>query len=451
MVKRSWYWGPQPNTGQILEDYAEGPGGQHLVQYFDKSRMEINNPNADPNNPFYVTNGLLTRELISGQMQTGNVKFAFRYPARIPLSGGVPGPGSITYSSLGYVIEQEAPDSVGKPVVQRIERDGYPESVTAQIDGPPNPEQYGVKYAYYESATRHNIPEVFFEFLNASGPVVEGGKQRTAQLSVPYFYVTGYPISEAFWVNMYIDGYPMEVMLQVYERRLLTYAPDAPEGYKVQMGNVGQHYYDWRYNGAGKPDALLNRCGIVPERGFGKLYKENEVVRTRLDCIDVSEKGTTVKRQTFQRGQMIAVTVQDLYTKAYVEDIYVLYTDGRVWTFNWVEPYAIPAAPSDAPDGLQAPSGTLLKVWQEYNLLNTLGWATGPADVQENDPANPGRGSVVAYFDGGLMVYPNLAARQIYVLYASSGTLALRARVRQAPSYYHADHWLVFADTFTDK
>src|SRR5436190_2752398 len=58
-VKRSWLWGPQPNSGPLQEDYAEGAGGKRLVQYFDKSRMEINNPNGNKNDPFYVTNGLL--------------------------------------------------------------------------------------------------------------------------------------------------------------------------------------------------------------------------------------------------------------------------------------------------------------------------------------------------------------------------------------------------------
>ncbi|MEO5950937.1 MAG: hypothetical protein ABIQ44_00535, partial [Chloroflexia bacterium] len=61
-VKRSYYWGPTPGF-TAYEDYAEGPSGKHLVQYFDKSRMEINNPNGDKSNPFYVTNGLLTVEL----------------------------------------------------------------------------------------------------------------------------------------------------------------------------------------------------------------------------------------------------------------------------------------------------------------------------------------------------------------------------------------------------
>src|SRR5437870_6858322 len=69
-VKRTWFWGPTPNTTGLSEDYRQGAGGKRTVQYFDKSRMEINNPSADPNSPWYVTNGLLTVELISGRMQT---------------------------------------------------------------------------------------------------------------------------------------------------------------------------------------------------------------------------------------------------------------------------------------------------------------------------------------------------------------------------------------------
>ena len=44
-----------------------GPGGSRLVQYFDKSRMEINNPGGDPTEPWYVTNGLLVVEMIAGR------------------------------------------------------------------------------------------------------------------------------------------------------------------------------------------------------------------------------------------------------------------------------------------------------------------------------------------------------------------------------------------------
>src|SRR5690349_18645916 len=73
-VARTWFWGPQPGEPR-LEPWKEAPNGQRLVQYFDKSRMELNDPAADPNSAFYVTNGLLTVELVSGQLQTGTAQF----------------------------------------------------------------------------------------------------------------------------------------------------------------------------------------------------------------------------------------------------------------------------------------------------------------------------------------------------------------------------------------
>src|ERR1044072_2527200 len=38
-VRRTWFWGPGTNTPGLTEPYEQGPGGRHLVQYFDKSRM----------------------------------------------------------------------------------------------------------------------------------------------------------------------------------------------------------------------------------------------------------------------------------------------------------------------------------------------------------------------------------------------------------------------------
>src|SRR2546421_6704537 len=48
MAARSWTWGPDAFF-TTYEPYAQGPGAQHLVTYFDKSRMEINDPSADRN------------------------------------------------------------------------------------------------------------------------------------------------------------------------------------------------------------------------------------------------------------------------------------------------------------------------------------------------------------------------------------------------------------------
>src|SRR5947209_19925605 len=42
-VSRSWVWGPTPGRS-LQEPFKEGANGTHLVQYFDKARMEINHP-----------------------------------------------------------------------------------------------------------------------------------------------------------------------------------------------------------------------------------------------------------------------------------------------------------------------------------------------------------------------------------------------------------------------
>src|SRR5207237_4163861 len=103
---------------QHFRDYAEGPNGKHLVQYFDKSRMEINNPNGDKSNPFYVTNGLLTEELIYGRIQTGNNKYEFRYPAEINLAsdGDDTGAGTPTYASFRSVVYGQNQSRVGETI-----------------------------------------------------------------------------------------------------------------------------------------------------------------------------------------------------------------------------------------------------------------------------------------------------------------------------------------------
>src|SRR5215204_976728 len=68
---RSWTWGPAAIETR-REPYKETPGGARQVQYYDKARMEVNNPNGDPNNPFFVTNGRRVVELRSGRIQSGD-------------------------------------------------------------------------------------------------------------------------------------------------------------------------------------------------------------------------------------------------------------------------------------------------------------------------------------------------------------------------------------------
>ena len=46
---------------------------------------------------------------------------------------------------------------------------------------------------------------------------------------------------------MVVGGVEHDVLIQCFERRCLTYTPDNVTEWQVEMGNVGQHYYRWRY------------------------------------------------------------------------------------------------------------------------------------------------------------------------------------------------------------
>jgi hypothetical protein len=253
-AQRGWIWGPVP--GQTLSEPFNGlPGNAHQVQYFDKGRMEINNPNGNKSDPFYVTNGLLAVELISGQEQTGLNSYVNLGPAPINLASDSDDPSAPTYQSFNGVAnipgapnERKAQSAVGQPVKTAIDRLGRTQA------WPSDHSDYGVRIAYFEPTTGHNIPDVFWDYLNGEGTIIQDGKPARGALFSPWFAVTGYPISEPYWAYVKVAGQYTDVMVQAYERRVLTFVPHFQVGFKVQMGNIGQHYFDWRYkNTSGTP------------------------------------------------------------------------------------------------------------------------------------------------------------------------------------------------------
>jgi phosphate/phosphite/phosphonate ABC transporter binding protein len=259
-VTRSWYWGPTPGESKS-ESYAEGEGGTRKVQYFDKSRMEINDPKADKSSPFYVTNGLLTVELISGKMQTGNSRYETRYPANIPLASDNNDTEAPTYASFSLIAnsplgDHPFADLTGGNVTQVVNKAGIVSRSTAF-------DKYGVKFGFYNAETKHNIADTFWTFLNQSGPTLDAsGKTVNAKLSDPWYYTTGFAISEPLWSSVKIAGKQEDVLIQLFERRVLTFVPSYAPEWRVQMGNIGAHYYDWRYKEAGQ--RVIPDADIVP-------------------------------------------------------------------------------------------------------------------------------------------------------------------------------------------
>ncbi|HMM42563.1 MAG TPA: CHRD domain-containing protein [Thermomicrobiales bacterium] len=244
---RTWMWGPAANTSAMQEDYAESPGGKRTVQYYDKARMEINNPSGDKSSLWYVTNGLLVREMTSGQVQVGDAAFEPHAPAdNINVAGDPDDPNGPTYGSFAKVLDAEplgvgsGDDFVG--ISWSIDRAG---NVTHDKRWWSD---YGVTTAYHEVMTNHTIARPFWDFMNSTGAVYEDGQYIEDYLFVNPFYATGYPISEAYWANVKVANAQKDVLIQCFERRCLTYTPSNLDGWKVEAGNVGQHYFRWRYD-----------------------------------------------------------------------------------------------------------------------------------------------------------------------------------------------------------
>src|SRR5699024_5916538 len=125
-----WLWGPSANY-LGLETYKSGTQGSRQVLYYDKSRMEVNNPGGNKNDPYYVTNGLLTTEMIAGEMQLGdNETVKASVPCTIPVVGDPRKDNPLTpgYSTLAAVSslhgENQSANHVGQPVNQSIDVNG---------------------------------------------------------------------------------------------------------------------------------------------------------------------------------------------------------------------------------------------------------------------------------------------------------------------------------------
>lgn len=246
-AQRSWLWGPEPRTPGLSERYLDAPGQERTVQYFDKGRMEVNDPEADPSDPWFVTSGLLTRELISGEIQIGDDDYLDTGEgAAIHVAGDhlTPFP---QYRHLAGIIDQGHPDRTGDRAGQVLTPDGL------TLDGTPpdDPNAEFVEHIVYPGPdgadVGYNVPRAFWRYLNAPGIVYdEAGDPAAADPLFSWIYVMGYPISDPFWVEVPVSGENQWVLVQPFERRVLTYTPSNPDEWQVEMGNIGQHYRDWR-------------------------------------------------------------------------------------------------------------------------------------------------------------------------------------------------------------
>ena len=287
-VDRTWMWGPQESAIRKAEPYAGAPGGQRAVIYFDKSRMEDNAYRGT--DPWDVTNGLLVVELISGEMQTGDDNVVPREPADVNVAGDPDQTNPITYAMLAELLD-DATTATGSAITARATASGSSISITDD----PSLASRGVTAAEYVPDTDHTVASPFWAFMTSSGVVYEDGSFTSENLFESAFYATGYPITEAFWTTVTVNGTDKDILLQCFERRCLTYTPDNPDGWKVEAGNVGMHYYAWRYGDdsgptpsptpAPDPDALyqsnLTDWPVIADNTGNSAYPTYEDYRIR--------------------------------------------------------------------------------------------------------------------------------------------------------------------------
>src|SRR5436190_2858244 len=248
-VQRTWIWGNR--IAATTEPMAESPGGSREVTYFDKARMEINDPKADPASPWYVTNGLLVYEMMSARIQIGANQFKPAEPARIIVAGEPsimmnPVNFTPTYESLARVAtlspgQNQSPPKTGQVVREKLSADAQVGKLSSDVPNGNLP-----KLQYYEKTTGHNVPDVFWQFMNQHGLVYEDG-QYHEELLFDWLSTMGYPLTEPYWIDTFVANKKVTVMMQAFQRRILTYNPANAPAWRVEMGNVGAQYYQWRY------------------------------------------------------------------------------------------------------------------------------------------------------------------------------------------------------------
>ncbi|MDQ6694661.1 MAG: hypothetical protein M3014_09615 [Chloroflexota bacterium] len=252
---RAWIWGPQAIAAKE-EPYAEGAAGQHMVEYFDKGRMEIAGPTRQGEPLAGVSSGLLVVEMISGRVRTGRDRSVQKVPSTAPLAGDDLAPSqALTYASLARVAsltgDNPATDRTGQMVLESLD------AVGRVTPAPSAPRE--VKYAHFEPTLKHNMPGIFWDYLHSKGLIYSGGIYSndtllTGACGGNWIDTVGLPITEPYWITISRNGTKRHVLMQAYQRRILIYWQEKPAGYEVEAANTGRDYFNWRYGPVANPE-----------------------------------------------------------------------------------------------------------------------------------------------------------------------------------------------------
>jgi hypothetical protein len=193
------------------------------------------------------------------------------------------------------------------------------DGTTASLNDPPkDPNNQPIKFAHYITdndnpqarTLAHNIPGVLHKYLTTTVNAVVDKITPPPANPDPRRWISlmGYPISEAYWAKVKVGDYEKTVLVQAFQRRVLTYTASNEAEYQVEMGNVGLHYLNWRYpDGQGETPSIAARK--VGPMGASSL---------RLSSLRQSDDAESAARSlTAEQQTNVSVTIQNTGTSAW--------------------------------------------------------------------------------------------------------------------------------------
>jgi uncharacterized membrane protein (UPF0127 family) len=227
---RTWTWGPDAlsNLFEVQDESAPV-----VVQYFDKGRFETSVGAADQ----LGQSKRLVSEMIFGQ--PGSEPGQSFEPSRVPIAGDRDAGGGLTYADLGILTDLE-PAPEGAMITALVQADG-------SVEDREELASFDVRAGPLIEESNHRVASVFWDFLESSNVVWDGSAFVEEPLFAVPLQATGFPLTEAYWTVVDLEGDERQVLAQCFERRCLTYTPSNPVGWHVEFNNAGEHHLAWRY------------------------------------------------------------------------------------------------------------------------------------------------------------------------------------------------------------
>ena len=229
-VQRPWSWGPAPLAMTV--DHVPGVGERRSV-WFDKGRIDINDPTGDRSSIWYATGAPLVTELLAGAIRINEQTWVDRDDALMPIAGDMAQPSPVTYATLGALATLPtaatagvgpSEQAIGSRVTTLLQPSG-----TLLLDGV---SQATVTVGAYDTVAGHNVAQPFVNWMATLG-----------EAALP---TVGHALTEPYWIDTVIGGEHRRILVQAFERRVLSFDPAQPLPWQVESANSGVHYRLWR-------------------------------------------------------------------------------------------------------------------------------------------------------------------------------------------------------------